>query len=419
MHNAGVALCFVVLYLIVFAIIFAMAKPYMDSKLQHHRRKLLIGARILAILLVAASIGVPIVMIPLLSTNQNGLAFGKIEVPPATSDTIVLTYQANHLLLDGKDPYGNTNIITAIEDYKTANPTSLRQGNFTDIYPYPTEKQIDDALTKAKANPDTPPLEFESTLSYPAGSFLFRLPFDALGITPQWFYLLCTLLIVLVIVYSSPKALRLLALVGCLASVMVWYSQLDGGTESLFILFILLGWILRKRPWLAAIMMGIACSCKQTAWFFIPFYLVLFVREVSWSKALQSLAILGATFAIINIPFIVANPTAWLTGIFAPMLHPLFPNGIGISAFATLTKTPVPQIIFTTLEGITFIGALIWYYRNCRQAPQTGVLLAIIPLFFAWRSMFAYFIMIPMLVFGIIAIEEYKNFKPIPHTVCI
>lgn len=411
MHNAAVALCIIALYLVVFAATFAMARPDTDRKLQKHRRKLLVASKILAALMTIGSIGMAVIMIPWISINGNVSALGKIEVPPATSDAIVLTYQANQVLLDGENPYTHTNIITAMADYKTAAPTLLRQGNFADIYPYPSQEQIDKAIAKAKTNPEVPPLEFESKLSYPAGAFLLRLPFDAAGIAPQWFYLLCVVIMATFIMWRSPKYLRPAAFIGCLASVLVWNSQLGGGTDSLFILFILLGWTLRKRPWLAALLMGIACSCKQTAWFFMPFYLVLILRETGWRKSIQSLVMIGATFILINSPFIIADSGAWLTGVLAPMLHPLFPFGVGISSLATLSSTPAPQAIFTALECIAFIAALTWYYRNCRKAPQTGLLLAIIPLFFAWRSMFAYFVTIPFLVFGAILIEEYKSFS--------
>ena len=400
MHNAAVALCIIVLYLIIFGATFAMARPDMDRKLQKHRRKLLIASKILAVLLTAGSIGMAVIMIPWISTNGNVSAFGKIEVHPATSDAIVITRQANRIILDGENPYGRTNIVKAMQEYGTVAPTVLRQGDFANIYPYPSDKQIDDALAKAKTNPEIPPLEFESALSYPAGALLFRLPSDAAGIAPQWFYLMCIVIMATVIVWRSPKYLRPAALIGCLASVLVWNSQLGGGTDSLFILFILLGWTLRKRPWLAAVLMGIACSCKQTAWFFLPFYLVLILRETGWRKSMQSLVAIGATFILINSPFIIADPRAWITGMLAPMIHPLFPFGVGISSFATLSSTPAPQAIFTVIECIAFIAVLAWYYRNCLKAPQTGLLLAIIPLFLAWRSMFAYFVTIPLLVFG-------------------
>jgi hypothetical protein len=419
MHNVGVALCIVALYSIVFATTFAMAKPDMDRKLQKHRRKLLTVSKIIAVMLAVGSIGTAIVMIPWLYTNGNVSVFGRIQIPPATSDDIVITRQANQLLLDGKDPYGHTNIIKAMKDYKTVAPTPLQQGDFEDIYPTPSEEQIDDEIIEAKANPDVVPPEFESTLSYPAGAFLFRIPFDASGIAPQWFYLLCILVMVTIIVWRVPKYLRPAAIIGCLASVLVWNSQFGGGTESLFILFILLGWTLRKRPWLAAILIGIACSCKQTACFFALFYLVLLLREAGWRKAIYSLVMIGATFVLINSPFIIADPRAWLTGVFAPIMHPLFPFGVGISSFATLSNTPAPKAIFTALECIAFIVALAWYYRNCRKAPQTGLLLAIIPLFFAWRSVFAYFVTIPLLVFGATLIEEYKQgqtAQPAPTT---
>ena len=408
MHNAAVAVCFFVLYLITFAMIFLMARPGTDGKLERYRRKLLVWSKIIAVTLLIAFIVLAVVLIPWLFNNDM-LLFGKIQIPPVTSDHIALTYQANQALLDGKNPYTNTNIITAMKDFPDINPTCLRQGDFADVYPYPSDEQIEEALAKARANPDMLPLEFESKLNYPAGAFLLRTPFDAIGMDPQIFYMLCILAMSVFIAWKAPPRLRSVAVIGCAASLLIWLSHFFGATESIYILFILLGWTLRKRPWLAAIMMGIACTSKQTAWFFIPFYLVLLLREIGWRKTMINVAIIGIVFALTNLPFIIADPQAWASGVLAPIIEPLYPSGIGIAAFATLSDTPAPQIVFTVLEIAALIGTLWWYYLNCRKAPQTGLLLAIVPLFLAWRSQFAYFIMIPLLVFGAVIIEEYKN----------
>ena len=96
------------------------------------------------------------------------------------------------------------------------------------------------------------------------------------------------------------------------------------------------------------------------------------------------------------------------------MTHPLFPYGIGVVSFAMLSHTPVPSVIFTVLEVMALAATLAWYYRNCRRAPNTGLLLAVVPLFFAWRSLIAYFVTVPLVVFGAALIEE-KDRAPQPE----
>ncbi len=43
------------------------------------------------------------------------------------------------------------------------------------------------------------------------------------------------------------------------------------------------------------------------------------------------------------------------------------------------------------LEAIAMLGSLVWYWRICRKHPEAVMLLAVIPLFFAWRSLPSYF----------------------------
>ncbi len=349
-RNAALAIGIVGVSSAALAAFLAMAIPDTDRRLRSHHRKLLQASRVFSVILVIASVIMAAVMIPWIYADGDVTLFGRIQLQPATSDAIAITHQANEMVLDGENPYGQTNVITAMENFTTVTPTILRQGTFADAYPGPTDEQIDEALASAKANPDVVAPEFESTLSYPAGAFLLRLPTDALGLPPQWFYLLCVALIGAVIAWRAPAHLRPAAIIGCAASMLVWNSHLGGGTDALYLLFILLGWTLRKRPFLAAMLIGIACTCKQTAWFFLPFYLVLLLREAGWRRAALSLAVVGIVFLAVNAPFIAADPGAWVTGILAPMTHSLFPYGIGVVSFAMLSHTPVPSVIFTVLE---------------------------------------------------------------------
>ena len=46
---------------------------------------------------------------------------------------------------------------------------------------------------------------------------------------------------------------------------------------------------------------------------------------------------------------------------------------------------------FVVAEGVVLIAASVWYYRYCTRYPHLGPILAILPLFFAWRSLWSYF----------------------------
>jgi hypothetical protein len=414
LHNAAVAICFIALFLLSFAVVFFIATPGTDRRLRPHVKKLLASAKVISIFSILFLVGASIIMIPWLFSYGGNTLFGKLEIPPVTSDHIAITHQANEALLNGENPYTSTNIIAAMEQFPGINPTPLKQGAFTDVYPHPSEEQLSQQLAISMSNPEEPPLEFVSHVSYPSGAFLFRLPFDAAGLNPQLFYLICIAILTIFIARKAPPHLRPLAVAGCLASFLVWLSHFGGATESLFVLFVLLGWTLRRRPWLAPIFIGVAATCKQTAWFFIPFFLILVFWENGWRQAARYLAVICAVFVISNLPFIIADPQSWITGVLAPMIDPLFPyKGVGFSVFATLIDTPMPPLAFTVMEGVVFAGAIAWYYFRCRQAPHAGLLLALVPIFFAWRSKFAYFVMIPLLVFGAVIVEEYRRYRTV------
>jgi uncharacterized membrane protein len=192
-------------------------------------------------------------------------------------------------------------------------------------------------------------------------------------------------------------------------NLMLWNLIGTGTIDTMYVLFVLLGWILRRRLWLSALFMGLAATTKQTAWLFILFYLVLLMRDMGWKRALQSLGVIAATFILVNLPFIFDAPQAWLQGVLAPVLDPMFPKGVGLVAFSIAGILPPSSLLFTVIEISVLILALLWYFFNCRKYPQAGLLLAVVPLFFAWRSFSCYFCFASLLIFGAVAIEEYRK----------
>lgn len=403
----------VVLWLIWFGLVFLIAKPSIDELLRPYRKVVHFTALalmvILASMIIGEVIGFHLVNRGVLTDNEMAEALvSTINYNDATA----LNHQASLLFLKGENPYENSNIVNAVEEFEvpTGYLTPLKQGDFAEVFPYPTEEQLDDALSKAKASGDTPPVEFESKVSYPAGAFLFLVPFVAIGLEDtRWFYLLCAIAIMSVIFWQAPSRLRPLVVAAFLANLAFWNLIVGGTTDTLYVLFVLLGWISRRRLWLSALLMGFAATTKQIAWFIIPFYLVLLLHEVGWKRALQSCVVIVVTFVLINLPFIFAAPQAWLEGVLAPVLDPMFPKGVGLVAFSIAGILPPNSLLFTMIEVAVLILGLVWYYFNCRKYPQSGLLLAVLPLFFAWRSLSCYFYYASILVFGAVIIEEYKK----------
>jgi uncharacterized membrane protein len=151
-------------------------------------------------------------------------------------------------------------------------------------------------------------------------------------------------------------------------------------------------WLLRKRGWWSALFLGLALSSKQISWFFVPFYAIMIWRQYNIMESVRRLTIAGMVALLINLPFILWNLPAWIAGVMAPMADPMFPEGVGIVSLSTTPLLPfLPQLVYGLLELAAMIVALIWYWRICKERPEAAMVLAIIPLFFAWRSLSSYF----------------------------
>jgi hypothetical protein len=59
------------------------------------------------------------------------------------------------------------------------------------------------------------------------------------------------------------------------------------------------------------------------------------------------------------------------------------------------------------MEVLVMLAGIAWYWRNCRRYPHTGILLAVVPLFFAWRSSWWYFFGADIILLAVIIIEDY------------
>ncbi|MDE3030221.1 MAG: hypothetical protein KGI65_01225 [Acidobacteriota bacterium] len=251
-----------------------------------------------------------------------------------------------------------------------------------------------------------------SSLSYPAGSFIAYIPSLLLGMHMQAAVATDSLAWVLAMVLAwrlLPAAISWLAPLLLLSQVLIGYSA-GGVTDTLYLPFLVVGLWRWDRygdvtesswaRWVGPVAVGLACAIKQTPWFVVPFLVVATCYEASrrgqrwWVVGGRYAGIVLGVFALVNAPFIVSAPGAWLRDVVIPLTSPTEPGGqgfVGLTLFARLGG----QLHFYTWAGaaalLGALGAFIGWYRHLKRA---WVFLVAFVFFWPTRSFGSYLIML-------------------------
>lgn len=315
---------------------------------------------------------------------------------PYHNDAIALNECAARLVLAGQNPYVALDIFDCYAQLGIGadRTTPLRRGEFADVAVYPTDQQLDRAWALRRDTGSN--VEFVSQPSYPALSFLLITPFVALGWDTNRLYVFCLLAAMALVVLRTPIGLRPFMLTAVLGAASLAAFTVNGSADLLYVLPLVVAWLWQERRW-SAVAYGIAAATKQLAWFFAPFYLIAVLTMHGWREAARRAVIATAVFAATNLPFIVADPVAWFEGITTPLSEPMFPRGAGIVFLGTHGGLPLlPSTIYLLLEVACGLVCVVIAWRSRRTSPELGVVLALMPLFVAWRSLFSYFFLIPL-----------------------
>jgi Glycosyltransferase family 87 len=315
---------------------------------------------------------------------------------PYHNDAIALNECAARLVLRGRDPYASLNIFDCYAELGIGadRTTPLRRGQFADVAVYPTDAQLDAAWAVRQREGEN--VEFVTRPSYPALSFLLITPFVALGWDTNRLYVLCLLAAMALVVLRTPTSLRPFMLTAVLGAASLAAFTVTGSADLLYVLPLAAAWLWRERRW-SAVAYGVAAATKQLAWFFAPFYLIAVVTMHGWREGLRRSMISAGVFLAVNLPFIVWHPADWLEGIMTPISEPMFARGAGIIFLGTNGGLPLfPASVYLALEAMCAVVCLAVAWRTRRTSPELGVVLALIPLFFAWRSLFSYFFLVPL-----------------------
>jgi uncharacterized membrane protein len=177
-----------------------------------------------------------------------------------------------------------------------------------------------------------------------------------------------------------------------IASAPLLDATVAGDLDVFYVLLIFIAWRWWQRPVTSALALGLALAAKQLAWFYLPFYAIRVGRELGWRQAVLRLAGAFTLFGVINAPFFLNDARAWAESILAPQVDPMFPLGNGLIRLSLSGILPLwPSGVYGLLEVAVLLACIAWYWKVERQAPEAGLVLAVVPLFFAWRSLTTYF----------------------------
>ena len=247
---------------------------------------------------------------------------------------------------------------------------------------------------------------FVHNIDYPAFSFLYYVPSAVLNVSGVYQDIAITTLTLGIVWYKSAKEIAwfvpLLFILDYTHIVFISSSITDAGWVAPIILSI----VFRKHPIVSSILMGLAVSYKEEAIIFLPFYLIYLYKEQGFEFIKKFGITLVATAAVINIPFLLMNPSAFIRDILIPITASTQIGGVGLSGF-----TNYPRWVYTALfSSSLFLGSLA-YFKWFDKIRIGG--LSALPMIALWlntRSLQDYLVFFPLFSAVVLAMT-WKNYS--------
>lgn len=288
------------------------------------------------------------------------------------TDSAIYTDLAGALILQGYNPY--------TWDFAGA-MTLYRAGNI--------------ASTPTLAGAD------ESPYPYPALPFLLSALLQWAGLPGTYSlivaaYILSAVLLFIAAPRAAQPAVILLAAIGAALDPLVlsFIGVMDMVWVAMLVAAVL-GW---RSPALRAICFGLAVAFKQGPWLLLPFLLVRLWRAEeeggSPRRRVQRFAAISATtFLLVNGPFLLADPGAWLRGVTEPLLDNLvFLSQGGFSGLTQYGFLNLPRSYYL-IASLTILALLLFiYWRHYNALRDALWMMPALYLWFPYRSLPTYWL---------------------------
>jgi hypothetical protein len=333
------------------------------------------------------------------------MVFLMVALPPAAAyptDAVAYTHIDAQLALAGQDPYTRAGTLAqALRRFPSAPATPLRRGSLAGSSDFPDGSRVLALERQYLAAPRSLRGELDSQLvhSYPALSFLLYVPMLWAGLgNILLLHVLVYVGLLVWLVWEAPASARGWATLVAASAMAVQAYSLRADTEVVCVALLLGAWHYRERSWLGAALLGLACAFKQYCWLFVPFFAVESLLTRGRRATLQSGALALAIFLLPNLPYMIASPGAWFQSIWLPVTEPFFPYGDGLVTLSIGHLAPyMPPIVYALLEAAWLVGVL-WSAARWRVwVGEAMLVLALVTLFFAFRSLANYFAFAPWL----------------------
>lgn len=305
-----------------------------------------------------------------------GVYIAAVSAGP-TTDAFTFTQYAGELFLQGENPYSAA-MQPAFDRYarEPLRPTYRVDGSHVTTY------------------------------SYPAASILY----GALGaglrsLSANAFYILLSALLSaagVVIYLDVPRELTALAPISLLASKNLWLSASGGIIDGIWLLPLLAAMVAwhNDRLGIAGLWFGAAIAAKQQPWLIAPAAVIVLYRTAPAGERVNQLlrfvAPAAGVFIVVNAPFIIADPVAWLEGVFVAVdatKPAIVQDGIGIVVLSTVGGI---QLSSGALTSVMLAVAALSYglvYWKPHQFQSAIWLIPPVVLFWSPRSLASYFTM--------------------------
>jgi hypothetical protein len=243
--------------------------------------------------------------------------------------------------------------------------------------------------------------------SYPAGTLWAYLPQYALvGRFPiglRLTSLIGTVLVGLAVTYVVPPTYGLLGPASLMLAQNEFMAALGGLNDMWWVLPTVLTvwlWATDRRVWAAAVF-GVACSMKQQPWAIgLPLAIWVWKDAPDWRvfvrRAATYIGVGGAVFVAVNLPWLVADPGAWLGSVLTPISTsgeaPLRSRGVGLAILnQAVDGRLVSRATFEQMIYVTVAVATVLYWRFFDQLRWAAWLLPSAIFLFTPRSLPSYF----------------------------
>ncbi len=300
-----------------------------------------------------------------------------------STDEAAFVQSATSLFIHGHDPYG-ANLLPSLSQY--AVPESF--------WTYTMSGGV------------------VSTFGYPAVPLLVTAPFVALTHDGQAVPIADTvaLLVATGLMFAAlPRRWRSMAVLVCVGVPVLPGLAIAGDTVIIMVAALTaVAWSWRAtgrggrlgRGGVGrACALGLALATNQLAWFIASFVLVgIYLtrrQELGGRPALGVVARYGAiaatTFLLVDAPFVLWDPEAWLSGILAPLSQHALPYGqglVGLSVFLRIGGGALSA--YSAAAACLFLALLALYALDFRRLARCAFIFPSIALFASGRSLWIY-----------------------------